>query len=49
MTMTTGDMKGRGVPCKQRKYILRCREQLKLGVLTFEYLKRRTVTDRCRD
>ena len=49
MTMTTGDMKGRAVPCKQRKYILRCREQLKLGVLTFEYLSRRTVTDRCRD
>ena len=48
-THTTEQMKKNGVPCKQRKYILRCREQLRLGLLTFEYLKRRTVTDRCRD
>ena len=42
-------MKKMGVPVKQRKYIFRCREQLKAGVLTFEYLKRRTVLDRIRD
>ena len=42
-------MKQRGIPIQQRKYIFRCKEQLKLGILTFEYLARRTVTDRCRD
>ena len=43
------EMKERGVPVVQRKYIMRCREQLKQGVLTFEYLSRRTCLDRCRD
>ena len=38
-----------GIPCRQRKYILRCVEQLRAGFLTFEYLDRRTVTERCRD
>ena len=48
-TMDKWAMKERGVPIAQRKYIFRCREQLKAGVLTFEYLNRRTCTDRCRD
>ena len=36
-------MRERGVPTVQRKYILRCRELLRRGILTFEYLGRRTV------
>lgn len=37
------------VPCQQRRYILRCRNQLKKGILTFEYLNRRTCLDKVRD
>ena len=35
-------MKEKSVPIRQRKYILRMRELLRRGVLTFEYLQRRT-------
>ena len=48
-TESTYHMKKRGVPVKQRKYIRRCVEQLRAGVLTFEYLGRRTCLDRVRD
>ena len=43
------EMKEKGVPTVQRKYILRCRELLRRGVLTFEYLNRRTCLERVRD
>ena len=48
-TEDTRLLKKRGVPVKQRKYIMRCVEQLRAGVLTFEYLGRRTCLDRVRD
>jgi hypothetical protein len=35
-------LKGKGVPPKVRKYILSVIEELRRGVLTFEYLERRT-------
>ncbi len=41
-------MKKKGVPIKQRKYLLRMREMLKRGILTFEYLERRTAIKPCR-
>ena len=40
------EMRARGVPVHQRKYILRCRELLRRGLLTFEYLSRRTCLDK---
>ena len=46
--LTSLQMKEKGVPTVQRKYILRCRELLRRGNLTFEYLSRRTCLDRCR-
>ena len=46
--LTTQEMKELGVPTHQRKYILRCRNMLKRGLLTFEYLGRRTCLDKCR-
>jgi len=36
-------MKEKGIKPQQRKYIFRIREMLKRGVLTFEYLNRRTT------
>eukprot|EP00347_Sterkiella_histriomuscorum_P010457 403376209 len=42
-------MKAKGVPTQQRRYILRCRELLRRGILSFEYLKRRTCLDKVRD
>ena len=39
------EMKKRGVPTAQRKYILRCREMMRRGLRTFEYLSRRTCLD----
>ena len=52
-------MREKGVPPVQRKYILRksithssnlgCRELLRRGVLTFEYLSRRTCLEKVRD
>ena len=41
-------MKALGVPVKQRKYLLRAIDKLKRGVLTFEYLQRRTAVKPCR-
>ena len=46
--LTSYQMKERGVPVVNRKYILRCRELLRRGLLTFEYLNRRTCLDKCR-
>ena len=46
--LSSQQMKEKGVPTVQRKYILRCRELLRRGRLTFEYLNRRTCLDRCR-
>ncbi len=43
------EMKQKGIPTVQRKYILRCRELLRRGVLTFEYLNRRTCLEKVRD
>lgn len=37
-------MKFKGIPAKERKHILRCVEKLRRGLLSFEYLFRRTVT-----
>ena len=45
MEMSSLKMKHEGVPTIQRKYILRCREQLRRGILTFEYLGRRTCLE----
>lgn len=36
-------MKKKGVPPKIRKHVMRMREELRRGVLTFEYLERRTT------
>jgi hypothetical protein len=41
-------LKKKGVPVKQRKYILGIVEKLRRGVLTFEYLERRTTIKPCR-
>lgn len=41
-------MRAKGVPVKQRKYLLRMRDMLKRGILTFEYLQRRTNTKPCK-
>ncbi|EGR31519.1 hypothetical protein IMG5_107380, partial [Ichthyophthirius multifiliis] len=38
-------MKSKGVPCKARKHIQRIREQLRRGLITFEYLGRRTCLE----
>ena len=46
MEMDSLKMKLQGVPTVQRKYILRCREQLRRGILTFEYLSRRTCLEK---
>ena len=46
--LTSREMRERGVTTHQRKYILRVREQLRRGVLTFEYLSRRTCLDKIR-
>lgn len=35
--------KAKGIPAKVRKYLLRIREELRRGVLTFDYLERRTI------
>ena len=43
------EMKVKGIPTVQRKYILRCRELLRRGMLTFEYLNRRTCLEKVRD
>ena len=45
MEMPSMQMKQAGVPTIQRKYLLRCRELLRRGILTFEYLNRRTCLD----
>jgi len=34
-----------GIPPQKRKYIMRIVEELRRGVLTFEYLERRTVLE----
>ena len=47
--LSSREMRERGVPTRQRKYILRQRELLRRGLLTFEYLSRRTVLDKIRD
>jgi hypothetical protein len=41
-------MKKKGVPCKQRKYLLRHIDLMRRGLLTFEYLSRRTSLKPCR-
>ena len=41
-------MKAKGVPVKQRKYLLSMVDKFKRGVLTFEYLQRRTSVKPCR-
>jgi hypothetical protein len=41
-------MKEKGVPVKQRKYLLRHIDFMKRGLLTFEYLSRRTTLKPCR-
>ena len=35
-------MKEKGIPVKQRKYLLRVRELIRRGLITFEFLARRT-------
>ena len=39
-------MKNKEIPVHQRRYMLRCIELLRRGLLTFEYLGRRTQLDR---
>ena len=39
-------MKGKGVPVQQRKYILHIVELMRRGVITFDYLSRRTVVEK---
>ena len=46
---TSREMREKGVPPVQRKYLMRCREQLRRGILTFEYLGRRTCLEKVRD
>ena len=36
------EMKTKGIPIKQRKYILRIREFMRRGLITFEFLSKRT-------
>ena len=38
-------MKEKGVPARIRRWILNIREKLRRGVLTFEYLERRTTLE----
>jgi hypothetical protein len=45
LSNSTFEMKEKGIPTHQRKYLLRMRELLKRGVLSFSYLERRTCTD----
>jgi len=35
-------LRKKGVPVKQRKYLMHCVELLRRGILTFEYISRRT-------
>ncbi len=35
-------MKEKGIPIKQRKYLLRVRELMRRGLITFDFLARRT-------
>jgi hypothetical protein len=37
-------MKEKGVPPRERRHILVCKEKLKRGLLSFEYLYRRQIT-----
>ena len=39
-------MKEKGIPAKIRKYILSMREELRRGIMTFEYLEKRTALDK---
>ena len=43
------ELKAKGIPIVQRKYIMHCRELLRRGLLTFEYLNRRTCLEKVRD
>ena len=38
----------KGIPVKNRKYFLRIVDLMKRGLLTFEYLERRTAVKPCR-
>lgn len=44
----TESLNSKGVPCRQRKYLLRHIELMRRGILTFEYLSRRTAVKPCR-
>ncbi|EAR84232.1 IGR motif protein (macronuclear) [Tetrahymena thermophila SB210] len=48
-TSTSKQMADKGVPPKARKYILSMKEQLRRGVVTFEYLSRRTCLEQLKD
>lgn len=48
VTLLKEELKAKGVPVKQRKYLLRTVNYLRRGILTFEYLSRRTVVKPCR-
>mmetsp|Transcript_37 Transcript_37/g.28 ORF Transcript_37/g.28 Transcript_37/m.28 type:complete len:116 (-) Transcript_37:27-374(-) len=39
-------MRIKGVPCQQRKHLLMVKEKLRRGLLTFEYLGRRTCLEK---
>ena len=47
--LTSRELRAKGLPTVQRKYLLHCREMLRRGVLTFEYLSRRTCLEKVRD
>ena len=47
--LNSREMRAKGVPWKQRKYILRWIQMLRCGVLTFEYLGRRTILGKVRE
>lgn len=44
----TESLNSKGVPCRQRKYLLRHIDLMRRGILTFEYLSRRTAVKPCR-
>ena len=48
-SMNKYEMKAKGVPPHQRRYIFRVKNMLRQGVLTFDYLGKRTCLDRVRD
>jgi len=48
-TLTSAQLKEKGIPAMNRRYLLRVRELMRRGLLTFEYLARRTKTEKIRE